>query len=268
MPVAPTDSAEDVLNTARVRLNDAIVGLGGDVLQDTAPFTLIALNAAWRRLQELLVNFGVAWLKPETVFASVVATTNADPASQQYIGWAKFFDGTNLVSAPVLPQDLIAPLAMWERTHAVSPTSFFPMDKLDNGLPAVPKTTLNHSWEWRNGAIYLPGCSTITDIRLRYAGFFADFVSPNTTAFASQPVPIVRSLNAFAWFVCSEVAKGRGDVDAGDFDQKAQIATRYIFELEPSQAKAIQKESEYQRMTDQDTPTMGPAGPRGPQKGG
>jgi hypothetical protein len=49
---APYDSLENVLNTARVRLNDAIQQLGGDIMKDSQPFTQQMANSAWRRLQE------------------------------------------------------------------------------------------------------------------------------------------------------------------------------------------------------------------------
>ena len=264
MPAAPLDSAEDALNLARVRLNDAIQSLSGDILKDTAAFTLTALNGAWIRLQELLVNFGIAWLKPETVLSSVPLVTSSDSGVQVYLNWSNYFDGTTLQTSPVLPQNFIAPLFLWERQHSTAPTgSFFPMDRMDNGLPGVAKQALNKSWEWRSGSIYMPGATAITDLRIRYAGYFPNFVAPSTTAFSAQPIPIVRSLNALAWFICSEVSKARADVDNAEFDQKAIQSTKYMYDLEFTQGKSLTKESELSRMTDQYSATDGPAGPRG-----
>lgn len=262
MPTAPLATVEDVLNTARVRLNDAIANLSGDILTDGAPFTLTYVNAAWIRLQELLVNLGVPWLKPEVILPNIGAVASIDTGSQVWLDWTGYNNSSSTSGATVLPQDLIAPMALWERA-AGSNGVFFPMDKLDNGLPAVTKKPLNKSWEWRNGRIYMPGANSVTDLRIRYAASYPDFITPGTISFHLQFVPIVRSLNAFAWFICSEVAKARGDVDAGDFDMKAQAATRYIFDLDPVQARSIQKESEYQRMTDEYTPIAGPTGQRG-----
>ena len=241
MPTAPLDSLETVVNTARVRVNDAIQAIGGDILTDTAAFALPAINAAWRRLQELLVNLGCPWQTIEMVLASVPLVTSADPASQEYINWANCYDGTTPQAGPLLPQDLIAPIRLWERAHAGA-GSFFGMDRLYDGLPAVPKLALNKSWEWRNGAIYIPGATVIVDLRVRYAAFYAGFVAPGTTAFSAQMVPIVQSLNAFAWFICAEVAKPRGDLDAGDFEAKGQQAARFIVELDPSQQRTINAE--------------------------
>lgn len=263
MPTAPLDSLELAMQTARVRVNDAIASINGDILQDIQPFTLTFINAAWRRFQELLVNYGVTWFKPEQIFSAVAAVTNADPASQQWISWTNFFDGTTLQPAPVLPQNFISPLILWER--ATGPNNFLPMDKIDNGLPAVPKLFRNYSWEWRNGAIYIPGATAILDLRMRYAASYPDFVASTNTPFASQPIPIVRAQNPLAWFIAAEFARSRGDLDAGYFDQQAQMSTKQVYDLDPMQAKSIANEAQYGAMTDRYTPTEGPAGPRGPQ---
>ncbi len=243
-------------------MNDAIADLSGDILIDTAPFTLTYVNAAWIRLQELLVNLGVPWLKPEVILPNIQPVASSDTGSQVWLDWTGYNNSSFTSVFAVLPQDLISPMALWERS-AGSNGVFFPMDKLDNGLPAVSKQILNKSWEWRNGRIYMPGATSVTDLRIRYAASYPDFIPPTTIVFSLQLVPIVRSLNAFAWFICSEVAKARGDVDAGDFDMKAQAATKYIFDLDPAQTRSIQKESEYQRMTDEYTPIAGPTGQRG-----
>jgi hypothetical protein len=239
------DSLEYAVNLARVRLNDAIQSIGGDIVTDTAAFTLTAINGAWRQLQEVLVNFKYSWFQPETILSALPIVTELDPASQVYVNWSGYFDGTNLQARPVLPPDMIAPLRCWERASVYGANgSFFDMDRLDNGLPAIPKIARNKTWEWRNGALYLPGATQFTDLRLRYAGLAPDFVPSTTTAFSLQLIPIVRSANAFAWFIAGEVAKARGDLDAGDFEQKGQIAAKYLFDLDPTQAKAIGREAE------------------------
>lgn len=263
MPSAPLDTLEMACNSARVRLNDAIESIQGDILTDNQPFTLQFCNNAWRRMQELLVNFGVTWFKPETIFSGVTPVEDLDPGSQCYISWANYFDGENMLADPVLPQNMISPLILWERPTGNG--SYLPMDRLDNGLPGVPKNPLNKVWEWRNGSIYLPGATQTTDIRMRYAAFFPDFVAATIEAFSVQPIPIVRALNPLAWFICAEVAKSRGDLDAASFDQMGQMATKQIFDLDPMQAKSIDKESEYGKMPDRYTPAQGPAGTRGSQ---
>ena len=262
MPTAPLDTLETAANMARVRLNDAIQGLGGDIITDSNPFTLVYINAAWRRFQETLVNYGVTWFKPELILSGVPATTNTDPGSQCNFNWVQYFDGTSNQTTPVLPQNFISPLILWERVSG-SRGSFLQMDRIDNGLPAVPKAPLNRSWEWRNGAIYLPGALNVTDIRVRYAAVFPDFVDPSTVAFSLQYIPIVRALNPFAWLICSEAAKARGDMDAEDFDKQALVSMKFMFDLDPMQGKSLGNEAELGKMTDQYARSDGPAGVRG-----
>ena len=54
---APYDTIESVLNLARVRINDAIASIQGDILKDNQPFTLEMANAGWRTLQEFLDGY-------------------------------------------------------------------------------------------------------------------------------------------------------------------------------------------------------------------
>lgn len=261
MPTAPLDNLELAVNTARTRLNDAIASIGGDVLTDTATFTITVINAGWRRFQEALVSLGVSWNKSEAILASV-GTANADPGAQAYINWDNYFNGTTLLFSPVLPQDLITPLVLWERPFGGG--QFFQMDRLDNGLPGVPKGPRNNSWEWRAGAIYISGATQITDIRLRYAAYFADFVAASTTPFASQPIPILKALNPLAWFIASEMAGPRGDLDVEYFDKQAMASTQFFFGLDSNQAKSIDTEAQYGPMT---TPSVRQNGPAGPMVG-
>lgn len=254
-----------MLNTARVRLNDAIQSISGDILTDTAAFALTSINAAWRRLQEYAADLGVAALNRETIFTGVIATTLSDVGSQAWINWVGYFNGGGFQAAPVFPQDMIMPLELQERITG-SAVNYTPMDRLFNGIPTVPKQTLNRVWEWRQESIYFPGATGSTDIRMRYAGFLPDFVAPGTLPFASQNVQLMRTLNPFAWFICSEVAKARGDLDAGAFDQSAFTAMDMVFKREYRQEKNLYNAAELGKMPDQYSATGGPAGPRGQQK--
>ncbi len=265
MPTAPYDTVETVLQAARVRLNDAIQSIAGEILTDTAPFSQQATNNAWRRLQDELANKGFARLKQETIYPSVPACIPTDYGTQVWFSWANYFDGNANQSAPVLPQDMIAPYELWERVHG-STGNYSPMDQLLNGLPTVAKGTLNRVWEWREETIYMPGATGLTDVRLRYAAYLQDFVanSPTlATPWYGQPVPIMRSLNALAWFVCGEMARARTDLDAGYFDAQGTQAAEMIWNRDPAQPRSVFKTSEYGKMPDKYTPATGATGPRG-----
>lgn len=268
---APFDNLEDVANTSRVRLNDAIQSLGGDILTDNNVFTLTFITAAWRRFQQLLCNFNASIFKRQAVYSSTLGTnsipasTSTDYGAQSWMNWDNFFTGSgSLLTSPVLPTDLINPLEIWERVQG-STGPFYKCDEEKNGLPWVPKQTLNRAWEWRNNTLYLIGATGVTDIQFRYQGYLADFVANTTTPFSSQPVPVVNCLSPFAWFLCAEVAKSRGDMDAGSFEQNAIGETKFIFDRDQTQGKSIYKRSELGKMVDWDTPLEGPEGPRGLQ---
>jgi hypothetical protein len=265
----PLDTLETAVNMARVRLNDAIQAIGGDIFTDTAVFTFSVIQASWRRIQSALSDLGWQGENRETHLLAVPACTAADQGTRVYFNWAQYFDGTNPQAAPVLPNDCLAPLDLAERP--TGSTGFYtPMDQCFNGLPTAPRTYLNRCWEWRgqlvgSNAIFMPGALIPTDILFRYQGGFPDFVPAATTAFAAQNIPIVNCLSAFAQYLCSEVARPRGDLDAKTFDDAARDETILIWNRDPRQGRSIFNRADYNKMVGPDTPTLGPAGPRGPQ---
>ncbi|MGH9343303.1 MAG: hypothetical protein ACRD3Y_03105 [Bryobacteraceae bacterium] len=228
---APYDTVSTVLDAARVRLNDAIASLGGDVLTNTQPFTQTIVLLAWRRLQEFLADLGIVRLTREAILTALPPVASLDPAIQAFLNWTNYFDGVNYWKVPLLPQDLLLPLRLWERLSGQN-ASFAPMDNWLDGLPAWSKTASNRIWEWREDSIYLPGASQTTDLRLRYAAYLPDFVTTPETEWYEQPVPIARVLDPLAYFICSEAANARGDVDGAVFDQKAEAAARRVFNRE------------------------------------
>lgn len=243
------DNLESVVTTARVRINDAIKSPAGNTLTDNAGFTIYMINAGWRRMQDSLASYGCSELKEESTLLSIAANGNADPTVRTVINWS---------STPPLPDDLISPLKLWERP--VGGGAMSTMGQVFNGLPLVPRGTRNKIWEWRRETIYMPGASIPTDIQLRYMCYLPDFVANATTAFSSQTVPITRSLNPFAWFICSEFSHGRGDLDTGYFDNLAEQGIQMIWGRDPMQYRSIKSGAEYQQMRDATTPLDG-AGP-------
>lgn len=202
---APYDTLEAIVNAARARLNDMIASAGGDILTDTNVFTIFMVNDAWRKLQDFLARLGFSRFTNEVFFL-------ATAGSVKQINWT---------TTPVLPADFILPMRMWERITGT--TNYLEMDKLTRGLPIVATEPWNKRWEWREENIYLPGVSSSTmDYRVRYAAFLPDFVAAGSTAFASQPVPIMRCLNAFSLYIAAEMAAPRGDLDAAEITKMAE----------------------------------------------
>jgi hypothetical protein len=207
-PSAPYDTSEYVLNLARARAGDAGVSLAGNLLADTQPYTLTYLNSAIRTVQDLLMNNGVETYPTETVLYAMPATATLDPALYSYIGYTNAWDGVNLWQAPLLPQDLVIPLRMYERLNG-SMGQMVEMFPTNDGLPSRPKTAWNRQWEWRDNQINLVGATQVNDMRLRYDRFIPDI----TSLAVPQPIPIsVRCADALAWFVAWEFASPRNSL--------------------------------------------------------
>ena len=117
----------------------------------------------------------------------------------------------------------------------------------------------------------MPGATQATDVRIRYAGFYPDFVTPTPVPpgipFADQSIPIMRAMNPLGWLIASEAAKARGDIDSEQFDQQAMTSLKYIFDLDMQAGRELGHDSELGKMPDKFSATMGPTGPRGMQTG-
>lgn len=249
MPVLPPpgstifDTANTILNSARVRLNDKLETLfpvSGRILQNNEAFTQQVFNNAYRKFQEFLANLGYTPLKQEVIIPGIPIVANTDPASQEYIDWFSFFDGANYWTAPVLPNNFIQPLKVWERwTNQNQTFPDQPMEQYLDGLPTPPKTTYNGCWEWRDNKIYMPGSLMSMDLRILYIQYYADLVDVETSRWFTQSVPIVRCLEPMSLYICYEFCMARtpandeeASMQAGamkDFEAKAEAAAKLIF---------------------------------------
>lgn len=233
----PYDQLEQVLNLGRVRMNDSIASVGGDILTDQQPFTAVMAQGAWRAFQEYLANMGSVRFKKPLAMTGFPPVANFDPASWTTLTWQAYFDGQSAwvpPFAPVLPQDMILPLKLWERqTGTNSQFSCNPMEQCVESLPDCRKGPFNAYWYWENDTLYMPGSIYSMDLRMEYAAYLADFaVNTDGTVIGAQPVPVMRALNPLAWYFCAEAAEGRDDVDKDSFVAKAEKACRSLFNRE------------------------------------
>lgn len=241
--VAVLDSVTTILNSIRVRLNDALPSLyptGGKVLDNTSAFTQQCFNNGYRKLQEYLSNLGYTPLIQEIIITNLPVVESQDPASQVYINWNNYFDGANYNSTPVLPDDLIQPLKVWERwSDQNMPFPDVPMECYLDGLPTNQKTTYNGCWEWRNNSIYMPGSQREMDLRIRYVKYLPDIVDIGSVRWYQGNVAIPRCLEALSLFVCAEFASSRmpdNDAEAAmqtgavkSFSERAEGAAKLMF---------------------------------------
>lgn len=229
LATAPYSSVNDVMNTARVRMNDAIQQLGGDILTNNQPFTQTMVNSAWHRLQHFLANLGYTRLINEVVINSLPICPSIDPAVTCWIDWTGFFDGTQLWNKYALPQKCSFVLKLWDRVSGINAGWGAPLENVMDGLPARYKYSRNAIFTVYDDKVFFPGTATPVDLRVRYAQFFPSFVTQGETNWYDMQVPIVGCLDSLADYICVEASDGRDDVDSQTFKTRAEAEAKLIF---------------------------------------
>lgn len=199
----------------------------GDLFGDNQAYVVPTVNLAWRKLQKKLDYASHPRMRNWATIFSLPAITNLDPASQQYISWTGFFDGTNLQTSPTLPQDFLSPLSLTERqsvgVNVVNNASFAPMTQATDGLRSYAKGSYNRWWDWREDAIYFIGSILPMDIQVQYQAFLPDIVPAAT--FAQTIVPIMRCAEALANYTAGFFVDARGGVLTDKFNAAGDDAT-------------------------------------------
>ena len=239
VPFSPYPILDDVLDLARVRVNDAIQSIGGDTLTDDQPFTQVMTNAAWLKLQQFLGNMGFSRNRKRVVLTGLPIAGSQDPASETILNWEYFYDGVSYFippNTPVLPQDFIAPLRIGERQSVgyepvltQGNSSFCPIQMSTDGNPNWRKRNRNFWFDWRGDGIIMPGSMSSMDLEIYYTAYMNDFITVGETEWFNQPVPIMRSQSALANYIAAEYAGPRGDMDAATFISAAEQDCRLIY---------------------------------------
>ena len=229
---APYDFAETILEFARVRLNDAIQSIGGEVLTDTAPFTQTYFNLAYRRLQEEMADLGSVRTNGHVYLPGLPPCGTTDPGTQVQLTWTYYFDGAGNYYVPptisVLPFDMMEPLKIKQRP-AGQQCSFMEISCAPQGVPSETKLGYQRHWMWREDGLVMTGSTQAVDLEVDYIAYLADIVSNSPiplTPWYQQQVPIVRCAQALAYYLAAEVGGARGDVDADAIEQKGDRETR------------------------------------------
>ncbi len=168
----------------------------GLIMPNSNPDLLNFLNSAIQETFSDLRNVG----DPELILDNYILTglpplANSDPAVQVSIGYGGYFDGFQWWPEWPLPISVSKVLALWERETNAN-EDFIPMRPAPFGLPGVLQGRRQNQWEMRQGAIWMPGALTETDIRIRARMNFPPFLNPATLDFSTAYVPILDSLNA------------------------------------------------------------------------
>lgn len=203
-------NAEDSLNLARAWINDMTRNTAGLILSDTAPFTVIYLNAAIRKTQRYLANNGIETNRRDNVILTPLPPTPLnDPSVQVSVGFDGYNDGASSHATPTLPADLIVPYELWERQTG-SAGQFVPMEQPQEGLQSLLPGSYFNQWEWRENRIFMRGSTITEDLRIRYEASIATLKANAQGNFQGVIIPIVDSTEAIAAGIVEQYAFGRG----------------------------------------------------------
>jgi hypothetical protein len=224
--------ADEVMQLARAIVNDMLRDVNGRILTNAAPFSVVYLNSAIRKVQRYFANNGLTnYLKDNVILPSMSAVATTDPSVQVFVSKDGYNDGVQLHASPALPVDLILPLAVWERTSGLG-ASFTPvLPANDDGLPSrVPGQTLD-VYEWRNDALNFLGATSPTDLRIRYeASIPAIGAGANLTQIA---IPLRDAHEALANWVAWYYGFARGSELRAEAKKNAEeemdeVINRYV----------------------------------------
>lgn len=226
----------------------------GQILTDSAPFTVPMINSSIRELYRELGNNGVATLIQDNIVLSGLTPVNGplgpgvvDPSVQVSVTYSGYFNGTSTNSSLKLGANVLSVLRMWERQTGTN-TNFIPMYPAKFGLPSRNQSAILGDWEYRQDGIYMVGSTQTTDIRYRAIIQLPAQVSGAGTDFASISVPILDCTDALAYKIAAIYRAARaqgGDLEmASDYRQKAK---QQVDELILRQVRS-QQGTNYQRV--------------------
>lgn len=222
---------------ARIVIDDAIINTGGQILTNSADFTPILVNLAYRKFQQFLISLEwVRFVTQNTIIPGVPPVANPDTALNVTLSWSGYNDGVTLDAGIVLPQDLIRPLHLAGRVSGAAPNTepFIDIDGPETGitrLPSIPKQDWNQFWIWDKDQINMNGALTTTDIRVDYLAWFPKFTTDPFPG--DQVVPILNCEDAFSGFIAYIFSFARGDLDGATLLQNAQDASRILAGVKP-----------------------------------
>jgi hypothetical protein len=229
-PTAPYGTVGDVLQLARVYVNDAMGpnGIAGDILASPVPATAVLLNSAWRELQEELADSGVETLCGEALIPSIPSVALTDPSVQVYLNWVGYWNGAGAINtAFVLPQDFIQPRGfLWERASG-SATQFSPVHPVDK-LPEGYQTDQLRWYEWRGDSLWFKGATRTIDLKVPYVSYLPDLAPAGSAIAESTQVPIMRASRALAYLIAAEYAAPRGSEAADGLHAKGVVEIEKI----------------------------------------
>lgn len=250
------NSLEAIMNLVRALVNDSQAGATatpgeGQILTDNpaiSPFTQPFLNSSIREVYRELRNVGAPTLIKDNVIVSNLPVVNSptngqgipDPSVQVYLSKQGFFDGVEMWPNFLLPDDIIAPVMLWERQTGTNDT-FKPMSQSQFGLPSRPQLQTLSEWEWRNDNINFVGSTQNRDIRIRYYCQLPRFFS-QTLDFSQTFLPLLDGVDAVAYKTAAKYAAMLGAPGADYLEKKA---AEQMFQLKQEYVRRAQSVEYY-----------------------
>lgn len=226
-------TAAKVMRRARAYVNDAFQGGNGRILTNQAPFSVEFLNGALEDLQDAIGNNGITLIKDNVILGPLTALPGVNPATQTFVSFQGYFNGTQMVALPKLPSDCRAVLRVWER-EVGSGLPFVPMTQPQEGLPSTWQGQCVGLWEWRQDRINMMGSTLNEEIRIRYESQLQEIAADSTTDdWQNTEIAILSSVNELAHFVAYFYARARGAqaaaiMQADGETYKRRIIRRYV----------------------------------------
>jgi hypothetical protein len=190
-------------------------------------FSYLCLTTVFEWFTNECNNHGISTFTKETLITPLTPTQlPVDPGAQVYFSDSGYFDGVALNTLPqqFIPPDLLVPLFLWERQTG-STEDWVEMVERPDGLPSALPSLRLRIWEWRQDGIHMPGATQSNDVRLRYTGSLAQFVSVNDTLYFRG------ATGAIAYYMVSSYLMSKNPQAATQAESRAnerlnQIATR------------------------------------------
>jgi hypothetical protein len=221
-------TAGDVMKRARAIVNDAYRGGKGVILTDIAPFTVEFLNSALEELQDRLGNSaGEIILTWDNIILTPITPVAINPATQIFVGYDGFFNGTVMVPKPVIPSNVISIKKVWERVTG-SNLPFKEMSPVMENLPSINQSNYLQYWEYRQDRLYLTGSTTTEDLRIRGEIRQLDISANDAASLADVQISILASINAMASIVAWHYADARGAMAADKMAAKKEYFIKQI----------------------------------------
>lgn len=203
----------EIMDLARSKVNDTFRGRGGQqgrILSNDAKFTLPFFNNASGIISRKLKNEGVKWAVYDNyIMLGITALQDTNPATQIFVGYDGFFDGTKMHPTPFLPPNMAEPYNLWEQ-NAGSGLPFYEMAQPQGGLPSCIQGPRLGIWEWRTSRIYMVGSTQTKNLRLKYRSGAPKYINIDPLLFDTTRVFIPDSLTAFANLIAVQYGGARG----------------------------------------------------------